>query len=316
LIAAYAIVLVDDASKPMLDAAQSLLRSATASGHEHKLITVFTHFDQMDSDNFNGAGDVKDAVLSSLQQAIQGVEEALGAQSGAGRRLRQALEDKVLFVGHIQEAVPKGNATRAELRKLIELLNKSHQYKLLTDAVPGYDLADLIVRVWPATSQFQKQWNALLNSQHWTRIRALSRRFADQTSDGYDTLQPVADLRGIFVEQLGHFISDPREWTPINASSKAKDDALSRVRIEFSNRLGSYVERRLKEETLSQWRIAYERSGPGSGTTRAKDVRSINEDVAPVPDEVSPQLLARLLDGLRTVFREAAAAAGARVVNS
>ena len=37
---ADAIVLVDDATNPMLDAGQSLLRSATHSGHESKLAIV------------------------------------------------------------------------------------------------------------------------------------------------------------------------------------------------------------------------------------------------------------------------------------
>lgn len=311
---ADAIVLVDDATRPMLDAAQSLLRSATASGHERKLAIVFTHFDQMRSDNFGSSSDMKDSILSSLEQAIQGVEEALESQSGAGRRLRYALSDRLFFVGHIQDALPRRKDTRRELEKLVELLARAHEAETPSDAIPSYDLADLVVRVWPATAQFQKQWNTLLSSEHWTRIRALTRRFAEQSSDGYDKLQPVADLRGIFVEKLGLFVANPRQWKPANASPKAKDDAIARILREFSGRLGPYVARRLREESLSQWRAAYERRGTGSGRARSQDVRSINEDVAPVPDEVSAQLLAHLLDDLRAVFREAAEAAGAYVL--
>jgi hypothetical protein len=311
---AHAIVLVDDATRPMLDAAQSLLRSATASGHERKLTIVFTHFDQMRSDNFGGTSDMKDSVLSSLEQAIQGVEEALDSQSGAGRRLRHALSDRLFFVGHIQDALPKRKDTRQELERFVELLGRAHEPETPADAVPGYDLADLVVRVWPATAQFQKQWNILLNSEHWTRIRALTRRFAEQDKDGYDTLQPVADLRGIFVEKLGLFVANPRAWKPANASPKAKDDAIAHVLREFSTRLESYVARRFREEHLNAWIAAYARRYAGSGRARAKDVRSINEDVAPVPDDVSAQLLAHLLDDLRAIFREAAQAAGAQVL--
>jgi hypothetical protein len=312
---AHVILLVDDATRPMLDAAQSLLRSATASGHERKLAIVFTHFDQMKSDNFADPRDKKDSVLASLEQAIQGVEEALESQSGAGRRLRQALVDKVFFMGHIQEALTeKDKRTRGELRRLLKLMSRAHEPTTPVEAVPTYDLADLMVRVWPATAQFHKQWNSLLASEHWTRVRALTRRFADQSDDHYDTLQPVSDLRGIFVEKLGLFVANPREWKPAHLSPEAKDDAIARILREFSTRLEAYVTRRFREDNLNSWGVAYGRRYAGSGRARAKDVRSINEEVAPVPDEVSADLLAQLLDDLRTIFREAAEAGGAHVL--
>lgn len=316
---AHAIILVDDATRPMLDAAQSLLRSAAESGHERKLAVVFTHFDQMKSDNFSDPKDKKDSVFASLEQAYQGVEEA-DSQSGTGRRLRHALTDRIFFVGHIQGALTeREKRTRRELKTLVELLCRANEPEMPADAIPSYDLADLMVRVWPATAQFQKQWNALLNAKHWTQVRALTSRFADQSSDQYvpptgSPLQPVADLRGIFVEHLGRFVANPREWKPANATSDAKDETIARILREFSKRIESYVARRLREEHLSQWRVAYERRGRGSGRTRTQDVRSISEDVAPVPDEVSAQLLAQLLDDLRGIFREAAEAAGARVL--
>lgn len=124
----------------------------------------------------------------------------------------------------------------------------------------------------------------------------------------------MADLRGIFVEKLALFVANPREWKPANASPKTKDDAIARVLREFSTRLETYVARRFREEHLNAWIAAYARRYAGSGRARAKDVRSINEDVAPVPDEVSAQLLAQLLDDLRVVFREAAEPAGAQVL--
>jgi len=316
---AHAIVLVDDSTRPMLDAPQSLLRSATASGHERKLTIVFTHFDQMKSDNFGDSDDMKDSILSSLEQAIQGVEEALENQSGAGRRLRHALKDRLFFVGHIQDALPKRKDTRRELEKLIELLCRASEPETIADAVPTYDLADLMVRVWPATTKFQKDWNALLSRAHWTQVRALTSRFADQSCDEYESptgfaLRPVADLRGIFVEKLGMFVASPREWKPATPSSEAKDQSIARVLREFSTRLEAYVARRFREEHLTAWITAYKRSKVGSGKARANDVKTINEEVAPIPDEGSAQPLGQLLDDLRAIFRESAEAAGARIL--
>lgn len=314
---AHAIVLVDDATRPMLDAAQSLLRTVTASGHERKLTVVFTHFDQMKSDNFEGRKDKEDSVFAAVEQAIQGVDEALDNQSGAGRRLRSALTDRVFFVGHIQKALKgRTEATRRELNGLLEILRSAHQPLVVADATPCYNMADLVVRIWPATAQFQKHWNSVLSAEHWKRIQALSRRFANQWSDHYDTLQPVAHMRALFVEKLALFIATPREWKPTNATSEAKDEALARLRREFSSRIEAFVAKRFREEHLNEWNVAYARKGPGSGRARARDVRSINEEVAPVPDEMPPQLVAQLLDDLQALFREAVDAAGARIVAS
>lgn len=93
---AHAIVLVDDATKPMLDAAQTLLRTVTASGHERKFAIAFTNFDRMKGDDFgsgsSGRRDKMNKVLAAVEQGILSVETALDGQSGAGRRLRRVLE--------------------------------------------------------------------------------------------------------------------------------------------------------------------------------------------------------------------------------
>jgi len=47
---------------------------------------------------------------------------------------------------------------------------------------------------------------------------------------------------------------------------------------------------------------------------RAREIRSVNEDVAPVPGEVPASLASKLLDDFREIFREAATAAGAEII--
>ncbi len=93
-----------------------------------------------------------------------------------------------------------------------------------------------------------------------------------------------------------------------------KDNATARVSAEFSKRLEDYVARRMREEHLSDWSVAYSRRYTGSARLRAKDIRPINEDVAPVPDEVSAPLASKLLDNFREIFREAAKTAAAEII--
>jgi|GEM_PF-1409930 hypothetical protein len=70
----------------------------------------------------------------------------------------------------------------------------------------------------------------------------------------------------------------------------------------------------MREEHLNEWGVAYSRRFTGSARLRAKAIRSINEDVAPVPDEVPAPLASKLLDDFRDIFREAAAAADAEII--
>jgi hypothetical protein len=126
----------------------------------------------------------------------------------------------------------------------------------------------------------------------------------------------VAHLLALFLDKFTAFVGTPREWNPGDASTDAKDAAVARVSAEVSRRLEEYVARRMREEHLNEWKVAYSQRDKGSAYRRAKEIRSINEDVAPVPDEAPAPLASKLLDDFRRIFREAATAAGAEIVAS
>jgi hypothetical protein len=321
---AHAILLVDDATKPVLDAAQALLRTVTASGHERKFGIVFTNFDRLKGDDLGSGKDKRNKVLAAVEQGILSVETALDGQSGVGRRLRRVLESgRIFFVGGIHEAIgEKARSTRKELNDMLKFIRNANQPERPPAVTPCYDLAYLVLRVRAATDEFQKHWNARLGlgyhegvrAEHWTRVKALSRRFAYQWSDEYDTMKPVAHLLALLLDKFTAFVSTPREWKPSDPTTDTKDTAVARVSAEVSKRLEDYVARRMREEHLSEWTVAYSQRGDGSTRVRAKEIRSINEDVAPVPDEEPAAVASKLLDDFREMFREASAAAGAEII--
>ena len=65
-------------------------------------------------------------------------------------------------------------------------------------------------------------------------------------------------------------------------ATEAKDEAVARVSAEVPKRLEEYVARRMREEHLNEWTVADSQRGTGSARLRAREIRSINEDVAPV----------------------------------
>ncbi len=312
---ANAILLVDSAERAMDAGPKALMRSIVTSGHEKKMAVVFTHFDQMKSDAFHGAQDKQNHVLSSLEQAIASLDETIDGPAGASRRVRKHLANHVFFVGHIQEEIDVDSkstkGTRKALNGMVQLLVRSRLPEAPTDAVPRYDLAYLFPGIHKATDTFQNEMNFLLDTEHWKKVEALTRRFAKQWEDGYKLFQPVAQLRELLLEKLNAFFANPKSWNNDRCILESKEAAIQKITREFSDRLGKYISRRFREDELNAWRLAYARSGRGSGRGRASDVRVIDEEVAPVPGE---QRTSKLFDDIRGLCQEAIVAGGGEVV--
>lgn len=313
---ANAILLVDTAETAMTAGPQALLRRVVATGHESKLAVVFTHFDQMKADTFAGGADKQNFVASALELAVAALDDTLDAQAGASRRVRRQLADRVFYVGRLHERLDdnskKTRGTRKALNNLLNFLIISGQPEQAVEAIPSYDLAYLFPGVEKAAGQFQQAMNSLLFSEHWKRIEALTRRFAKLWDDGYLHLRPVSSLQTLLAEKLAVFWATPKAWKPMNCTQEAKDAAIQKVTREFSVRIEKYVSERFQQDYLPAWSEAYGRSGPGSGRARARDVRAIDEQVAPVPSE---DRTSKLFDDIRGLCREAIEAAGFTLIS-
>lgn len=320
--AADAILLVDNAIQPLLAGPQAALRSLVASGNEDKLVLVFTHFDQVKGDNLPTTDLKRNHVLAQLDGTIKSLDGVLGPY--AVRSLRRALDGRVFFVANIHEVVPdRARYTRAQLGSIVTTLEAAIAPPPPVDATPVYDLAHLILAVRSATDNFHEQWNARLGfaysaairPEHWTRVKALSRRFAFQWADEYDNLRPVADLIKLLSERLNAFIASPRAWEPSQPDEEGWSRAVGAVAREFFTRLHELVGTRLFRDQLVAWAQAYGESSAGSARRRANHIRGIYEDAAPIPGEVPVPEATEFLDAVRDMFRQAAEAAGAKVLD-
>jgi len=315
-----AILLVDNATQPLQAGAQAVLRSVIAGGHESKLATVFTHFEQVVGDNLPDAAAKKGHVLASFESTLRTLEEQLGANFVKG--VRKRLETRVFFTAGINGVLPeRARATRHNLNGLLEALQARPEV-VAVDAVPVYDMANLVLAARGATQEFHDIWHARVglgakagvSAEHWARVKALTRRYAQQIEDHYGNLQPVADLIKLMAERLARFVSTPREWKPVNAPEDARQAAIDRVARELYTRLHDLAGQRLFQDHVTEWMRAYAHRGAGSSRLRAIDVRGVYELAAPVPGETPAKESVDFLDALRKMFRDAAETAGAETV--
>ncbi len=284
-----AIILVDNAAQPMQAAPCAVLQSVVASGHESKLIIGFTHFDEVKADNLAGRAARRDHVLGSFENAIHAVGKALGREAEVG--LRRLNPDRIIFLAGIQarlDPAARGDVKFAitELRRLLAAIAGISRPVGPVAFVPFYHIANLVLAVQTATECFRSREAILLRSEHWTRVKALTRRlglFPDK--DGYDTLMPVADLWTQLLNALYKFLSDPVAWQPSTPAEDSEERALviSRIRQEMETRLRDLARKRIKEERLKEWIAAAGSHGPGSGSARKDVVLAQYGIAAPTP---------------------------------
>jgi hypothetical protein len=312
-----AIVLVDSAEQPMQAAPHALLRTLAVSGHEKKLIVCFTHFDAVKGDNLPDVTSKKQHVFLSLQNGISSVREILGR--GAENALNRAVAERVFFVSNIHEPIKKSaGMTRLELQGLVGAIQATTIPPLPATVKPVYDIANLVLCFPPALTAFQDFWRARMRlpshstvvPEHWARIKALARRFAELGKVEYLHLRPVADFILRLSERIIVFLGSPLRWEPDHAPDDMKQQVVDKIAREVFKELHSVGVQRLCDERLKDWSVAYRHRGPGSTTERARDIDEIYKEAAPIPGEAGNEGTSNFVAVVTRTVRRAVENAG------
>ena len=282
------ILLVDSAQQPMQAAPLALLRAAGSAGYADKIALAFSHFDQVKGDNLQTASQKRAHVMASITNAVSELRQLLGAPVAAA--LERRLEERVFMFGALDreiEAIPLGFVK--EMSRLLALLQSAAEPERSAEAAPIYAAGGLELALRDAVESFLRPWEARLGlvyrdgirTEHWTRVKALSRRFANAWSDEYDNLRPASDLIGRLQEEISRWLDSPADWTRVPADEDERMAALNPVRSGVFNALHELAKERHADQHRSDWLNAYTYSGYGSSSRRAGEIRRIYEDSAP-----------------------------------
>ena len=293
--AADAVLLVDNATQPMQAAPLAAMREVAATGNARKLIIAFTHFDEVEGDNLPTPQAKAQHVLASADNALSALGEELGMY--AERTLRQRVEQARFFLGGIHEPLIQtdaaGKRTISQLHKLLGSIDTVVERPEPAVAHPVYDRMNLVLAIREAAAAFHEAWRPLLGlasrpgfaKEHWTRVKALSRRLGEKWDDEYDTLRPVADLSKELKERIYVFVQDPLRWDGPEPTEDQKQDTFNAFADKLGPRLLEICTRRVWNEHSVQWQDAYYKRGTGSTFVRAQIIGDeIYGPAAPVPD--------------------------------
>ncbi|MGH8549857.1 MAG: hypothetical protein ACRERU_14880 [Methylococcales bacterium] len=290
-----AVVLVDNAAQPMQAAPVAALRSLVRTGNTKKLLICFTHFDEVKGDNLPKVSAKRDHVLASAENVMTRLGEDLGPN--AERALRLRLAKHCFFLGGIDKVLDaetkRGKHTVEQIRSLLTSINQIVERPKPVTARPVYDRMNLVLAIREAADQFHEAWlprlglkyQSGINKEHWTRVKALSRRLANGWSDQYDNLRPVSDLHKQLGELIYVTIQEPIRWEGNDPDEDSQQQTYDDFSSTLTGRLLELAIRRVWTERSDEWQEAFNQYGKGSTFVRAKIIaEEIYDKAAPVPD--------------------------------
>jgi hypothetical protein len=180
-----------------------------------------------------------------------------------------------------------------------------------------YDKTDLVLAVQNAAANFHDGWGARLgkdikpgvSKEHWSRVKALTRRLAEGWADEYDTLKPVADLHLLLQQELYKAIQSPRKWEGRPPSDDEKQASFDLFVNRLSGDIMSISARRVRFEPIALWQDAYNQTGRGSSFVRASIIAdriyAPAAPVMPVPDRAV--FLKEIMEAVETAAAECSA---------
>jgi hypothetical protein len=318
------ILLVDNAAQPLQAASCAVLSSVVASGNTQKLLVCFTHFDEVRGDNLPDVKARKNHVTGSFDNAVRAIGKTLGREAESS--LKRLVPNRLLFLSGIQHVLkPENKLSRNALAGILKASEASIVPPEPDEFQPVYDVANLIIAIQRATQEFHEKWMGVLGmggstgiaAEHWTRIKALTRRIAYFGSDEYDNLKPVADLIQLLQKHISAYLATPLDWHPYEPRQEQEEKrqlALDTIRQKVFGMLHDLSTERIIRKHIADWVVAYDYRGTGSTRLRAKDIRAVYESGAPVPAEMPGKDANAFMLDVRILVKDAVTNSGGKVV--
>lgn len=317
--AADMILVVDNAQQPMQAAPLALLRTIGSSGFSKKMALAFTHFDQVKGANLSSFDQKKEHVVASIKNAISSIRDSVGP--GIAGSIERQAERNSVFLGGLNRAADRMPAGFIrELEKLFRIMGDAVIPAEAVESVPIYQFKGLEIAMRDAIDAFRNPWRGRLGlsyhdtaaKEHWTRIKALSRRLGNG-GDEYSNLRPVADLLLSLQEEAAKWLDRPAGWSVPPSTEEEREAALDPIRQAVFARLYDVVTTRLRDDQLSKWRNAYELFGKGSAIRRADLINNIHHEAAPHMSAAMTQDAREFLDKLYAILQQAIVESGGEV---
>lgn len=311
------IIFVDSAANPIMANAKDALKSLIEYGYADKLVLAFTKMDLVEGNNFRSLSDKKMHVSTALGKYLQFLRKQ--ENNVLSETEVQCILDNCVYFSYLQ----KNDVSKLTTKGLKELYDKSNNIiskQISTDEVTfDYEALKLYYYIKEATSSFRKIWaektgySAITGkTEHWSRIRALSRRLGLLGQENYCELQPLADYSAIIQENINIFVNQPEDTIPLQTSEEVADELKRTIKRAIGVGFRELNHKRMwtDERPYLGWKRAYYEKGIGSRNSRARIIENIFDEAAPnladIPNltEEQEEYLREVIQLVETVLKE------------
>lgn len=286
------IIIVDNAQAPMLDNVKLALKTAIEYGYSNKLVFAFTHVDLMKGDNFYKFDDKRRHVMADLSSYLfemkrQNEDIFTDVES-------EAIINSCNFFSDLDKPEPS-KMTRKYTKMLLEQLKNLFSASItVNDVKIRYDAMTLYAHLQLAIQKYRENWSQVIGypsksqkTEHWSRIKALTRRLAYFGIDHYNyELMPLSDFRQEVSTQLNLFMNKPLEVIPYETAEDVRVKLINELKSEINAQLVEFVKNHMWQEStqMKRWEDAYKFSDRYSTYYRASKINEILELAAPQID--------------------------------
>lgn len=320
------IVLVDNATQPMLDIPKIILRDVAARGQTNKMIVLYTRFDQVSGSNILDDEERRDYVLAIQDSAVEAFQDAYNLNPKMVRQLQEHLSEHSFFFPHANELKNPSIGLQEAMNNFIDSCIHIAEPTIPRGQlpIPEYDFGRLVLVISEAEKLFMDKWLGLLGiqtsrypKQHWTRIKALANRLAYWSRvTSYKELEPASDTASLLIRRLDTFLRAPKLWTGnVSPTDEEQQFIINKIAASVSEEINKLVVLQLKDKRLNQWMGAYGYTGRGSTKQRADSIRSIFEQTLPKPKMTYDELTGEFLSTLEKMIKNSVQAVKEEMVH-
>lgn len=286
------IIIVDNAQAPLLDNVKIALKSVIESGAASKLLMCYTHVDMMKGDNFNNFNDKRKHVVAALSTYLMDIKKQNSLI------FSDIEESEILNSCYYLSELDKSEInkiTRKESGKMLEKLREHFRAGITIDDVTvHYDAMTLYTHLQIAIKKYRTNWGQIIGypsksskTEHWSRIKALTRRLAYYNLPDYNNeLMPLSDFAQAVREQINIFLNKPLSIDPEETDMEVKVALINLIKGDINAKLAEFIRIQMWQDPIQmkRWEEAYCYRERYSTYYRSVKVNEILELAAPQID--------------------------------
>jgi ABC-type cobalamin/Fe3+-siderophores transport system ATPase subunit len=237
------IILVENSSEPFTTGGQGAIESIFLNGYRNKFKLVFSKTDKLNISDQN----------SYFRRNIRNLSEALKNEN-----VDFSIENKDTFK---LANLNKPNLENSEKKEIERLLTSIHEYTEVNIIPLEYDFDNLFINL--DRDRFVKEFQNSITPEHWTVIKAFSKRLFNKEIE-YKRIRPVGWILRFIMQDINLFL---RREDDLQSDVS---DSQNKIKQNFSKKLIRFIYKDFVVEKNHLWLQAYEKSGLGSDRDRKK----------------------------------------------